>query len=167
MNPVALTPDPEYQARQDAEHLNLLSIFYYIAAALLGLGGLIFLFHIFMGLMFVTGSAGTSTTITATPGTFPGAPPFSPPPTNGPPPAAFGWLFVAIGTGALLLFETFAVVTFMAGRSLANREKKTLIQVVAALLCLNVPLGTALGVFTLIVLNRPSVAALFDAPRSS
>lgn len=166
MNPVALIPDPEYQARQDAEHLNLLSIFYYVVAALTALGGLVFLFHIFMGLMFVTGSAGASSTITATPNAFPGAPPFSPRPPNGPPPA-FGWLFVVIGTFALLLSETLAAFTFIAGRSLANREKKTLIQVVAGILCLNVPLGTVLGVFTLIVLNRPSVAALFDAPRSS
>lgn len=167
MNPVALTPDPEYQARQDAEHLNLLSIFYYIAAALLALGGLMFLFHIFMGLMFVTGSAGASSTFTATPGTFPGAPPFPPPTKGSQPPAVFGWMFVGMGAVALLLFETFAAFVFTAGRGIANRDKKTLVQVVAALLCLNVPLGTALGVFTFIVLSRPSVAALFDAPRSS
>jgi hypothetical protein len=34
--------------------------------------------------------------------------------------------------------------------------------VIAIITCLSVPLGTALGVFTLIVLARPSVKQLFE-----
>jgi len=34
---------------------------------------------------------------------------------------------------------------------------------VAALLCLHVPLGTALGITTLVILQRPDTRALFDA----
>ena len=49
-----------------------------------------------------------------------------------------------------------------AGRALAKRERRTLCLVVAGLNCLHMPLGTLLGVFTLIVLGRPSVQALFD-----
>jgi hypothetical protein len=33
--------------------------------------------------------------------------------------------------------------------------------VTACLSCMNVPIGTALGVFAILVLNRPSVKALF------
>ena len=36
--------------------------------------------------------------------------------------------------------------------------------VIAALECLSVPLGTLLGVFTLVVLSRPSVRDSFDRP---
>ena len=32
----------------------------------------------------------------------------------------------------------------------------------ACVCCVNIPLGTALGVFTLIVLSRPGVKAIYD-----
>ncbi|BCM89847.1 hypothetical protein IAD21_01695 [Abditibacteriota bacterium] len=173
MNPVEYNPvpDPTYQARQDAEHLNLLSLFYYIAAGLFALGGLVFIFHIVMGLAIASGamSHATNAAVTANPNTFPGAPSLPSgglPTKNAPPPDASGWIFVGMGLFALITFETIAAFTYLAGRSLARREKKTLIQVVAGILCLNMPLGTALGVFTFVVLGRPSVAAQFEAPRS-
>ena len=172
MNPVAPLPNPDYQLHQDAEHLRLLTIFYYVVAGLLALSGLIFIFHIIMGLAMVNGSFGPpSGSITITPNTFPSAPSLPPGASirgaPGGPPPAFGWMFVIMGTGALLAFETLAGFTFYAGRCLANRTKKMLIQVVAAILCLNVPFGTALGVFTFIVLSRPTVAALFNTRQSS
>lgn len=34
--------------------------------------------------------------------------------------------------------------------------------VVAGVSCLSIPLGTALGVFTFIVLSRPSIVRLFE-----
>lgn len=171
--PIPTFPDPDYQARQDAEQLRLLSIFYYVMAGILAVTGLIFIVHIIMGLTFV-GAASTATSgVTFTPNTFPGAPPFPkgsvPPgfPSGSLPPSSmpssFGWIFVFMGTFALTVSEVLALLTFLAGRALAKREKKTLIQVVAALLCLHVPLGTALGVFTFIVLGRPSVAPQFDS----
>lgn len=173
MNPVAPLPDPNNNyvqqnspSGQDAEHLNLLSIFYYVMAGLTALGGLAFVFQIFMGLMIATSTVAPGATITVSPNTFPGAPVTPPPPPLGPP-TSFGWIFVAIGVAGLLIVEAVAAMTFLAGRNLAKRKKKTLIQVVAALLCLNIPLGTALGVFTFIVLGRPSVAALFEEPHSA
>jgi hypothetical protein len=176
MSPVAPLPDPSYQGHQsnqtskDIEQLNLLSIFFYVLAGLMALAGLVFLFQIIMGAIIAASSIAPSTTVTVSPSTFPGAP-TSPPTTTTVPslgqPVSFGWIFVGIGALGLLVIETLAAFTFMAGRSLAKRERKTLVQIVAGILCLNVPLGTALGVFTFVVLSRASVAALFDAPRSS
>ncbi len=170
-NPIAYSPgpDPQYQARQDSEHLNLLSIFYYVATGFMALSSLGGIFYMFMGLAFVSAASGTTSTIPVTPNTFPGAPPMTPgaTPHGAPPPPEFGWMFVGIGAFMTIAFLIMAILTFLAGRGIAKRERKTLIQIVAALLCLNVPLGTALGVFTFILLSRPSVAALFDAPRSS
>lgn len=169
MNPVASFPDPQYQARQDEEHLRLLSIFYYIVAGLIAVTGLIFIFHIIMGLAIVSGGFGPpSGTVTITPNTFPSAPTIpsvSPTVRATPagPPAAVGWLFVSMGAFALTLSETLAALTLCAGRCLAKRTKKTFVQVVAALLCLHIPIGTLLGVFTFIVLSRPSVAFSFDS----
>lgn len=38
----------------------------------------------------------------------------------------------------------------------------TFVFVMACVQCANVPFGTALGVFTILVLQRPSVKALFE-----
>lgn len=185
-----MTPPPippfdaaHVQSVQDAERLRLLSLFYYIFAGLLAVSGLVFVFHIIMGLAFVSTSFGPTPGVTFSPNTFPGAPPnfpapsgsFAPPNFPAPPsgsfappssamPPAFGWLFVFAGVLALLATEILAVLTFAAGRCLVRRRNQTLIQVVAALLCLHVPLGTLLGVFTFIILGRPSIASLFGAP---
>ena len=163
--PIPSFPDPDFQARQDAEHLHLLSIFYYVFAGLFAVIGLIPIVHIIMGLAIVGGSFGPGASVSISPNTFPGAPPFpggSMTPTNNMP-SSFGWIFVFMGAFAVLLLEGTALLSLLAGRNIARRQGKTLIQVVAGLLCLNVPIGTALGVFTFIVLGRPSVAALFDS----
>lgn len=180
MNPLPVPPFDvaHVQGAQDAEHLRLLSLFYYVMAGLLALTGLVFIFHIIMGLAFVGGSLGPGSSVTISPDTFPGAPPFAAPPSGSfaPPsgsfapragamPSSFGWVFVFMGSFALLVSEILAALTFYAGRCLARRQKKTLIQVVAALLCLHVPLGTLLGVFTLVVLGRPTVATSFGSSR--
>lgn len=48
-----------------------------------------------------------------------------------------------------------------AGRSLQKRKRLLYCQVVAGVSCMLVPLGTVLGVFTIVALQRPSIAAAF------
>ena len=85
---------------------------------------------------------------------------------NEPPPEFLGWLFAGIGTFITLFAWTVAGLTLYSGRCLKRRQKRTLSLVTAGLNCLQIPLGTALGIFTFIVLNRPSVQALYR-PSSS
>ena len=59
---------------------------------------------------------------------------------------------------------TLAVAMAIAGRKLAVRRSYTYCLVVAGIECLFMPFGTVLGVFTIIVLIRPSVKALFEPP---
>jgi disulfide bond formation protein DsbB len=49
-----------------------------------------------------------------------------------------------------------------AGRCLAQRRRYLLCMVVAGIACIFMPFGTALGVFTLVVLSRPAVKAAFE-----
>lgn len=67
-----------------------------------------------------------------------------------------GTVFVAGGLGM-------AAFVIQAGRCLAQRRRHLLCLIVAGLLCLCAPLGTVLGVFTLVTLLRPQVKAAFDA----
>ncbi len=77
------------------------------------------------------------------------------------PPAAFGWFFILF-SGVMILFGwTLAVCSFLSARNLTRRTRYMFCIVIAGVQCLVMPIGTVLGVFTIIVLNRPSVKVLF------
>lgn len=132
------------------EHLRLLSIFHYVMGGITGLFSLIPLLHVGMGIAMVTGGFGSSS----------GGPGSAPPPF-------MGWFFIAIGTTIILVGETMAICTILAGRYLATRRAWLFCLIVAAINCLNMPLGTILGVFTIIVLIKPEIKRLFHAGEPS
>jgi hypothetical protein len=68
------------------------------------------------------------------------------------------WLYLVIAFWVVLKMA----LNFLAARFLACRQNRTFVIVVAALNCLSIPLGTALGVFTLVVLSRPSMRGIFS-----
>jgi hypothetical protein len=53
-------------------------------------------------------------------------------------------------------------MVMMTAASLGTRRRRTLCLVTAGLTCASFPLGTALGIFTFIVLSRPTVKTLFE-----
>jgi hypothetical protein len=138
----ALTPE-------ETAHLRLLSIFHYVVGGLIALFSLFPLIHVALGIGMITGALpmhdanGDSSAEDA---------------------RLAGWIFIGIGSVIILCGVTLGAFIAYAGRCLAQQRRHTLCMVVAALSCLCMPLGTVLGVFTLIVLLRPSVKAAFDAP---
>lgn len=60
-----------------------------------------------------------------------------------------------------LLIGTIAFLYFLSGRFLARQKNYWYSFVIACIECLSFPIGTALGVFTIIVLLRPSVKELY------
>src|SRR6266404_3034516 len=80
--------------------------------------------------------------------------------------------YVVAGLAALfsffpLLYTTVgAICILIAGRSLAKRTRYWFALVVACIECLFVPFGTILGVFTIVVLSRESVKALFSTAQA-
>ena len=127
----------------DAEHLKLLAVFHFLYAALVALGGCCAGGYIVMGLLIASGE-------------FEGS--------NGPPPPPeMGWFFVVFGAFGMLLIWGMAVLVAVAGRKLLQRRGRVFCMVIAGFMCVNFPIGTALGVFTLIVLSRPSVKLLFES----
>ncbi len=78
------------------------------------------------------------------------------------PAVGMGLVFMCIAGFIFCLLATVAVLDFKCGRSLARRKNSTHCYVMAALSCVNVPFGTLLGVFTLVVLSRPTVKELFN-----
>jgi len=130
---------------KDEEHLRLLSIFHTVVAALTGLFSLLPIIHLVMGIIFLTA-----------PEKFQG---------SGPPPPPFvGWMLIIIASGIILLGLAMAVCIFLSGRFLSKRRHYMFCLVMGGIECLVMPFGTVLGVFTIIVLSRPTVKPLFTGP---
>lgn len=73
-----------------------------------------------------------------------------------------GCSIVAVMAFVFILVGGYAVLNLLAGRALQTRNNYVLILVTSAVNCLNVPLGTLLGIFTLVLLSDPAVRAIFD-----
>ena len=125
----------------DEQHLDLLAVFHYIVGGLTGLLACFPLIHVGVGLLFLRGG-------------FEGP---------NPPPAVIGWVFVIVGGFFVLCGWLLAAAILVAGRNLKRRRARTYCLVVGALECMLMPFGTILGVFTLIVLTKEPVQALFEA----
>lgn len=83
---------------------------------------------------------------------------------NGPP-AFFRGYMVAYIAFFLTLYAVTAGLAFFAGKCIRERRNWKWAVAAACVACINMPLGTALGVFMLVVLYRPSVRAVFDSSR--
>lgn len=83
-------------------------------------------------------------------------------------PGFLGWFFVIFAATWIVCGLTFAICLFLAGRYLDQRRRYLFCLVMAGLACMFMPFGTVLGVFTILVLVRPSVKELFgEAPPST
>lgn len=147
-----MTPLPPIindQQKKDSEHVKLLSIFHFIFAGL-ALVGIAFLFlHYFaMNAVFSNPALWKSQ---------PGA---------GPPPqeffAIFRWFYVVFG----ILLVVGGLANVLSGLFLRQRKHRIFSLIVGGLNCLQVPFGTALGVFTIIVLLRDSIRESYETRRA-
>jgi hypothetical protein len=133
---------PERFADDDVAQLRLLSVFHYVVAGLMALVALFPALYLVLGLLMATGRLA--------PGDDGGE--------------VVGWLMASCGSFLVIVGLGCAMLVVLAGRSLAEQRRHTYCLVVAAILCLFAPFGTLLGVFTIIVLVRPSVRARFSSP---
>ena len=133
----------------DEQHLRLLSIFHYVVGGLTVLLSCFPLIHVALGL-----------TMIYSPQSMGGKP-------GDQPPAFVGWLFTCMGAGMFLVGISLALCIMLAGRFIARRRRYWFIFVLACFQCAIFPFGTALGVFTIIVLSRQSVKTLFHVTPSS
>jgi hypothetical protein len=134
---------PNQQQILDTEHLKLLSIFHYVKGGISAFFSCIPIIHVVLGLIMIIA-----------PHVFGHG--------KDQPPAFVGWLLLILGFSIILLGWTFAALTIIAGRCIARRKHWTFCFVWACIQCLSIPFGTALGVCTIVVLNRASVKELFN-----
>ena len=120
----------------DEKYLKLLSVFHYVVGGLAACFACIPIIHLSIGIAMLVGAIDDA-------------------------PEFVGALLVLIAIFAMLMGWTLAVCIIIAGRCLAKRKRYMFCLVMAAISCVFMPFGTVLGVFTIIVLMRPSVKELF------
>jgi hypothetical protein len=137
------------ERRDDADHLNLLSIFHFIGAGLAILAILFLMVH-YAFFNSVMSDANMRKEMLSQG-------------QNAPPPqlfevfGMFKWFYVIFG----IWFAASFVLNLISGFYLRARKHRFFSLVVAAIDCFHFPLGTALGVFTIVVLLRDSVRVLY------
>jgi hypothetical protein len=75
--------------------------------------------------------------------------------------AILGGVFLAVAVVMVLLLAGWGALLYVAGKSLRSQRRYTFCIVVAALICLHMPLGTILGIWTIVYLSKPHVKAIF------
>jgi hypothetical protein len=128
---------------EDLQYLKLLSIFHYVVGGIAALFSFIPVIYVVIGILAV-----------CIPGSFEGE--------SEAMPLFFGWIFIIMGAVLIVLGWAFSTCTILAGRFLARRIHYMFCIVMAAIECIFMPFGTVLGVFTIVVLTRPSVREMFE-----
>lgn len=122
------------------DYLRIISVCYYVLGGLTMLVSLLPLFHVFLGIMMLSGEI------------------------NGkqPPPAFIGVLFILIGVFVICLAAAFGGCLLYTGKCFRERRHYIFCMVMSGLSCSSFPLGTVLGVFSIILLSKPEVRAEFE-----
>jgi hypothetical protein len=128
---------------QDEKYLNLLSIFHFVFAGLKALFSLVFLIHIIIGILMLSGVIDE----------------------NNPPPKFIGLLLILMGSTFIIFSWILAGLMTALGMQLRRRASRTFCFVVAGIECISMPFGTILGVLTIVLLMKDSVKQLFEAPK--
>jgi hypothetical protein len=133
---------------QDDSHLDSLATAHCIMGGVMALFACLPMMHVVMGAMFALGGGDMSEQLAGEP-------------NGGPSPQLLGWFFMGMGLLFFVLGQAFSVSVIVSGRFLNQRKNYMFSFVLACLACAVFPFGTILGVFTILVLSRPSVKALY------
>ncbi len=144
--PSPLPPDvaAQGQQRKDREHIKLLAIFHFVFAGLALVGvGFLGVHYAIMHTVFSNPEMWKSQHQAMPPKAFLDA---------------FIWFYLFMG----ILLLTGLVLNVLSGVFLLQKRNRLFSLIIGGLNCLQIPFGTALGVFTILVLSRDSVHQLYS-----
>ena len=129
---------------EDENNLHLLAIAHYVVGIIMAFFACLPLFHVGFGIAMLTGAL--------------------PEPSNGHEeafPTLFAWLFIIVGGSFFIFGQAVSIVVIVSGRFLKQRRGYLFSFIVACVMSTFVPLGTILGIFTIIVLSKDPVKGLY------
>jgi hypothetical protein len=129
--------------QQDLQQLKLLSIFYYVWGGLACLGAVVGAISLFVAAAAMSSLPASS--------------------EDSPPPALMGPFFVGMGIFVLVAGLIYGILAIMAaGKFQKHQAGYVFCFVVSIITCItSFPIGTALGIYAIVILMRPTVKALF------
>lgn len=127
---------------QDEQQLKIIEICYYVVGGMAGLFALIPILHVVIGILMLKGIIPIDD-------------------EGQQAPAFVGWLFIGIGSSLIFFGATLCLLMILNARFLAKRRRYSFCFIMSIISCLFMPLGTILGVLTIIVLSRPAVKTVF------
>jgi hypothetical protein len=133
----------------DISHLQILSILHYVWGGLLMLLSCFFIIYIVMGFVMASGAFNASVSAGRT--------------ASQPPPPSVGYVLVGFGSCGVVCGWGIGICTIISGYKMATRKSRVFSIVMAGINCISFPLGTTLGVFTIIVLAKQSIKELYAA----
>jgi hypothetical protein len=140
-----LTPLLRDQRKVDANHLKLIAVFHFVLSALSIVGlGFLFLHWLLMHSFFERPEMWKAQ-------------------KGGPSPAEFFAIFKWFYAIGAVFIVTSGVANLVSGILIQRRSGRVFSLVVAGLNCLAFPVGTVLGIFTFLVLLRPSVEEVYES----
>jgi len=132
---------------EDESHLNALAIAHYVVGGLGVLFACLPLVHMVLGLSLLSGVGEMQMKLNGQPAD--GAP------------GLIGVMFFGIGLLGFLIGQAVSISMILSGRFLHLRRNYNFSFVLACIACIAFPVGTVLGIFTIIVLSRSSVKAMY------
>ncbi len=126
----------------DLSHLKTLAICHWVWGGLTILGSSVFIIHIVMGIMMLSGAFGGK--------------------GSQAPPEIIGWAFIGIGSCLVIGGWALGIATICSGFYLNKQKKKFFSMVVAGINCALMPIGTVLGIFTFLVLSKPTMKEIYN-----
>ncbi len=131
-----------HDLRNMRHHLSTLSVLHYVYGVLICVGGLALLSLVFFGTALNSGWLQEE--------------------MGEAPPYFMGSFLYILGWALFILVELQGIMNLISARMIAKRKGRTFTQVIAALNCLNIPFGMALGIFTFVVLGDTNVRAEYE-----
>ncbi len=129
---------------EQRNNLDTIAIFHFISGGLKIFASLFVLIYVVMGAgMIVSGghSGGAEMQIT-------------------------GGVILIFGLFGFLLVVAMGIMSILCGKYLKERRNRIFCMVISGIACMNAPLGTVLGVFTILEIEKPEVKPLFEANKA-
>ncbi len=76
-----------------------------------------------------------------------------------------GGVFLIFGLFTFLLVVALGILSILCGKYLREKRNRMFCLVMSGLACASAPLGTVLGIFTILEIEKPEIKALFEANR--
>jgi len=139
---------------QIKQNIRTISTLYYVLAGITAVFSLIPLIHVTIGIVALSGGM---TPDIQPPGGAEGMENIEPFPDK-----IFGGIFLGVGLFFIILGEAFAFIFFLTARKMSRFSSYKFCMIGSGISCAFAPLGTALGIFSLINLNKPEARELFQ-----